>query len=382
MVRIISITGFVSYSLLFAVASCKTGSTSSEKATDLSRFASKGIATISWPCSGMGRELPAGSNSQEDYCEWNREPEKFTGVKESYDGESSSINLNKACIFTTSFDRSRRYFLAQQTLGSGFSKGSPYYATRFNTYETLAGTDSKSDLSSSKGLIKQCISSEVCSINRADCVKQRVSDSQVCRTLNSLGKRNCKLDMNFATAPVITSRPNLSGPNGDKITKLQLSIRSSVADKCWFVTDPTISPGLRNEKNQPYLASEQATLVACDASSIGTKSCDDFADDISVSLNLKISNPECAGGKSSETTKLSTGSYCKLKVATPAAAGPRKGAKTLFVAPPDTEVFIRAFIGDFVSTSVNLGGQIFGSGASRPVFFPTESIKASSCIIK
>ncbi len=380
MVRIFSITDFFSLSLIFTIASCRTGSTSSEKATDLSRIASKGIATISWPCSGMGREFPAGRNSQEDYCEWNRDPEKFVGVKESYDGDLSSVNLSKACIFTTSFDRSRHYFLAQRTLGSEFSKASPYYATRYNTYETLAGKDS--NLGPSNGLIRQCISSEVCSTNKADCVKQRVSDSQICRTLNSLGKRNCKLDLNFATAPVITSRPNLSGPNGDKITKPQLSIRSSVADKCWFVTDPSIEVGLKNEKNQSFLATEQATLVACDALSIGAKSCDEIADDISVNLNLKISNPECAGGKSSETTKLSTGSYCKLKVATPAAAGPRRAAKVLFVAPADTEVFIRAFVGDFVSTSVNRGGQIVGSGGSRPVFFPAGSVEPSSCIVK
>jgi len=349
-----------------------------EKTTDLSRLASKGIAVVSWPCSGMGREFPAGRNSQEDYCEWNRFPEAFVGLKSSDDGESSTINLPKACLFFTSFDQSRRYFLGQRTLGSQFSNTSPYYATRFNTYATLAGGD---PLRSPKGLIQECLSQANCSAGSSGCVKKRVSDSQICRTLNAIGKHKCQLDMDFETAPVITSRPMSSGLNGDKVSKLQLSMRSAVVDKCWFVTDPAIVAGLKNGKGQSFVANEQATLIACDASAIGNKGCDEFAGDISVNLNLKISNPECVGAQSSATKSLNTGSFCKLKISTSAKAGPRKGAKILFEAPAGTEVFIRAFIGDFVSTSMNRAGQVIGSGTSRPVFFPTASIDESSCRI-
>jgi hypothetical protein len=71
---------FLVISMFILVLSCRHNEPNAfEKGIDRSRLKSDGIAVVSWPCAGTGKEYPAGLNSQEEYCEWTREPESYKG---------------------------------------------------------------------------------------------------------------------------------------------------------------------------------------------------------------------------------------------------------------------------------------------------------------
>ena len=377
MKKTLQATGMASILLFFVLSGCRTSSSKSvEKATDTSRLVKEGVIAVSWPCSGMGREFPSGKNAQEDYCEWNRFPEKFVGRQVSSDGKVVPVSMAKACIFNSTFDRSRRYFLSQRTSGVNFSKNSPFYGTRSNTFEFLAGSGNSNE-PASNGLLQRCLSNYPCAGDKEYCNEQRASDSQICRVLNGLGKRQCKLDLGFTVAPTITARASAKS-FGDQAVKPQLSIRSSLVDKCRFVEDPAIKSNLTNSKNQSYSAAEQASLVACDVSEERVKSCDEFASDISVSLTLKVENPQCAGGGSAQSG-LSIGADCKLKRITPILANPRKDSKVLGSTSSGSDLRIRAFVGDYVSATLSKNVELASLESNQPVFVLRNHVDSASC---
>ncbi len=335
---------------------------------------------ISWPCSGTGKEFPPGKNSQEEYCEWTRTPEPFVGRGAKVGGDLEPINLPKACIFTTSFDQTRTYFLTKRTVGTDLSRSNPFRETFANSYAFLAGGAEPDSQIPRKGIIGHCIEGNSC--GGGNCVANRASDPQICRALNSLGSKGCKVNKDFQVAPVITANRVPAQRHGDRIVKPQLTLRADKANSCWFVEDPKVSPGLANPKGESFKPKDQATLVACDAEALNISNCDHLAGDITAGVTLKIDNPSCVGGvdQPAPGPGVRTGVICKLKFPANAFAKSSKDGEVRFTLDTISPFSIRGFLGEFASITVKQGGKEFGAGVGTPTFVEKSSINAESCI--
>jgi hypothetical protein len=262
---------------------------------DPSRLKTEGLAAISWPCAGTGKEFPPGLNSQEEYCEWTRKPESFVGQGDKAStGDAGDINLPKACVFTNSFDQTRKFYLTKNTVGRRVDGSNPFKETFANSYAFLVGGTEPDSGSLRKGIIGHCITGNGCTA--PNCVPTRASDPQICRALNQLGDKGCKVDVSFEVAPVITSGTVPAKRHGDRIVKPQLLVRNTIGDHCWYAVDPAIKPGLKNDKGQMFKASEQKTLVVCNAEALKVNNCDLLANDITVVATLKLASLQCVGG--------------------------------------------------------------------------------------
>ena len=323
---------------------------------DLSGLKTTGIAVVDWSCFGKGKEHPVGRNSQEEYCEWTREPVAFNGVGSLVSGgPEQAITLPKACVFNTSFDQTREFFLTQKVVGvpGKFENQSlPFWGTQFNSYAFLVGGNEPDTRAFRKGIIGHCIERKSCF--QPNCVPDRASDPQICAALNTLGNKGCKVDTGFEVAPVVTAGKVAKGRIGDQIIKPQLAVRPTRAASCYYARDPKFSQGAAN-------ASEQRTLFVCDASPslVPSKNCDDYAPDLSLSIQLKIEDTRCVGGAGlpagvpvvSSAAALKENSVCKILSTTPANVRnqPSLDSVVLVAIPQNFEVLIRGFIGDWVS---------------------------------
>lgn len=314
------------------------------------------IATVDWACSGTGKQHPVGYNSQEEYCEWTRQPIVFSGHgKRILTDGAESLNLAQACLFTTSFDQTRSFYLTHNVLGKDKSQSNPFWATQFNSYAFLVGGREPDSGIERKGIIGHCISGESC--YAPNCVPDRASDPQICRALNQFGERGCKIDMDFEIAPVITSKSVLEGHHGDRVVKPRLSVRPTIASHCWYVEDKNISENLENTNGQRFNPEEQRTLVACDARALNVSNCDAIAPDIASVVALRIEDVQCIEGKKSQNNPNANagsvqpkfgevGVYCKI-IAGDGPANVRAASNSyseiLAKLDPGFEVFIRGF---------------------------------------
>lgn len=364
---------------------------------DFSRLKTEGLATIGWPCAGTGTEFPPGLNSQEEYCEWTRTPESYTGTAVKIEGGAPSvINVPKACIFNNSFDQSRKYFLTRHTVGTRVTSANPFKETYANSYAFLVGGKEPDSPSVKTGIIGHCISGNSCTA--PNCVPNRASDPQICRALNQLGDRKCQVDVGFEVAPVITATTVPPNRHGDRVVKPQLLVRNTIFDNCWYAEDPAIKSGLTNSKGQLFNAAEQRTLVVCDAKALNINNCDQIANDITVVATLKLKSRECVGGAPGPNNPTPTPTpvpdpiptpagpglvdrvFCKIAATTPAFDAPKSDANKRFDLTAGTEIFVRGFVGSFVSATVTVDGREFGAGAGSPTFVARSSIDAASCV--
>ncbi len=367
--------------LLFINACQSTSDKSQELGGDMSRLKTEGIAVILWPCSGTGKEFPPGSNSQEEYCEWTRTPEPFAGRGAKPNGEMEAIDLPKACIFTTSFDQSRNFFLTKRTVGTDLRKPNPFSETFANSYAFLVGGKEPDQPKTRKGIIGHCIEGNKC--GGGNCVENRASDPLICRALNTLGSKGCKVDLGFQIAPVVTASKVSLNRHGDQVVKPQLTMRPEISDSCWFVEDPKVSRGLTNSKGQKFDPKQQATLIACDAQALKIENCDRISSDITTGVTLKISNPSCVGGVDQPVPGVGvrTGAKCRLKVESVARSEPKPDAAARFSVDTLSDFMIRGFLGDFASITITHDGKEFGAGSGTPTFVDRNSINPDSCVI-
>ena len=368
----------VSLSLMSA---CRTTpENSKELGGDMSRLKTDGLAVINWPCSGTGKEFPPGSNSQEEYCEWTRVPEPYVGRGAKPGGEVESINLPKACIFTSSFDQSRNFFLTRRTVGTDLKQPNPYHETYANSYAFLVGGREPDSRILRKGIIGHCVEGNSC--GGGNCVATRASDPQICRALNALGSKGCKVDLLYQVAPVIDANKVPLNRHGDQIVKPQLTMRTDIAESCWYVEDPKVSRGLVNSKGQKFDPKQQGTLIVCDAEALKIANCDHLASDITTGVNIKIVNPSCVGGvdQPAPGVGIKTGAKCKLKSPSVARSAPKPDALARFTVEVSSDFLIRGFLGDFASITITRDGKEFGAGAGTPTFVERSSINADSCV--
>ena len=355
--------------LTLAATNCKTrhmmegeGGGSDANAVDLGSLRTDGLARIDWACAGKGKRNNTGANSQEEYCEWTRKPVAFRGqVFSNSTGSIVSSDLPQACVFTTSFDQTRSFFLTQRVVGNPNkfnNKQDPFWATQFNSYAFLVGGREPDNGVPRDGIIGHCITGKKCS--GPNCVADRASDPQICQTLNTLAGRQCKVDINYQVAPVVTAGAVPSGRMGDQIVKPQLKIARELESTCSFATDPKLASG-RVDPNQ------ERTLVVCDAR--GITNCDSLADRINVVVELKLQNTSCVGGSQGSapaagSVQLGQGNFCK--VLKPEGSNARSTPSSAtddnirINIKQGTEVFIRGFIGDWASVEFSSDGQEFG----------------------
>jgi hypothetical protein len=350
----------------------------------------KNIATVDWPCSGTGKQHPAGFNSQEEYCEWTRNPVVFNGRGQKLrDGSQGAVNLQKACVFTTSFDQSRMYFLTQRVVGQDKGQGGQFWATQFNSYAYLVGGREPDTGIERTGIVQHCMSGQDCFA--PNCIPDRASDPQICRALNQLGRRMCKVDINHEVAPVITAKQVAAGRHGDRVIKPQLSVRPTIAPHCWFVDDPIVPTGLESAKGESFNSAQQKTLLACDASALNVSNCDSLAPDVAAVVTLKIANEEClgSGGQTNPNPSPSpatnqvlfgaSGIYCKLIAADgPANVRAESNSYSSVLAKLESgfEVYIRGYqvvesggvAKKWASVQFEKGGKKFGAGDGVPAF--------------
>jgi hypothetical protein len=369
--------------LLIAVSSCKQRTYNSQ-VTNVSVV--KNIATIDWACSGTGKQHPAGQNSQEEYCEWTRRPIPFSGNgRRVLDGQAVAVKLQNACVFTTSFDQTRTFFLTKNVIDQDKSQYNPFWATQFNSYAYLVGGREPDSGIERRGIIQHCMGGESCFA--PNCIPDRASDPQICRTLNQLGTRGCKVDINFEAAPVISAQKVPARRHGDRVIKPQLSVRPTIAPQCWFVDDPSIGSNLVSATGQPYQAEQQRTLVACDATALGINNCDAIAPDLAAVVTLKVSNEQClTSSQSGDTNKNSgqplfgeVGVYCRIITGDgPANVRSENNSYSAIVTKlnPGFEVYIRGFkINDdngvkkkWASVQFEKDGRKYGAGDGVPAF--------------
>ncbi|MEI8027866.1 MAG: hypothetical protein WCI18_16065 [Pseudomonadota bacterium] len=367
--------------LLSMINACQSAERSQEMGGDMSRLKADGIAVINWPCSGTGKEFPPGSNSQEEYCEWTRSPEPYVGRGAKPNGEMEAINLPKACIFTTSFDQSRSFFLTKRTVGTDLRQPNPYHETFANSYAFLVGGTEPDSLIPRKGIIGHCIEGNSC--DGGNCVANRASDPQICRALNNLGSRGCKVDLDFQVAPVINSSKVPLNRHGDQVVKPQLTMRSEISGSCWYVEDPKLTRGVANAKGQRFDPRQQATLIACDAEALKIDNCDQLSADITTGVTIKIGNPSCVGGVDQPVpgVGIRTGAKCKLKAASMARSEAKTDSVPRFTVDTLSDFLIRGFLGDFASITITHEGKVFGAGSGTPTFVDRNSINPDSCVI-
>jgi hypothetical protein len=357
---------------------------------DTSLLRTKGLAVIDWSCSGTGKSNRSGDNSQEEYCEWNRKPQPFKGsgiavnAANSSGGQVGSVDVARACVFTTAFDQSRQFFLTKQVVGQPAKKSDqagPDWATQFNSYAFLVGGTEPDTGARRDGIIGHCLGRKQCF--SPNCVPDRASDPQICRALNSLGDRGCQVDTKFEIAPVVTASTVGAGRMGDQIVRPQLVVAPILASKCWFARDPKDA----GSKVQPV---SDRTLVVCEAGP-SIAHCDGLADKVSVAVTLKIKDTQCVGGSGNpggggiggtgggtpSATQIAANMLCKIQADEPANARPKpttEGNTPRVMLPKGTEVFVRGFVQDEVtgtarrwaSIDVTLNGTAFGAGATPP----------------
>jgi hypothetical protein len=277
---------------LVMVFSCKIRNHDSSADTlntaNTSSTAAKGsdVKTVFWKCSGRGKMHPAGLNSQEEYCEWTRKPVPFDGSGTMVGStQKENLKLANACVFTTSFDQTREYFLTKSTVGvAGIYKlkSHPFWGTQFNSYAYCLGGGA-------------CVG--------PNCVSSRASDPQICKTLNFFKKQKvpCQVDETFEVAPIVTAGAVPSGRLGDKIVKPQLALSDATTfsppPKCYFAMDPKLSDTSKNAKGQGVDPALERTLLVCDAEVNKVTNCDDFAAEIMVEVSMKLKNPMCLASK-------------------------------------------------------------------------------------
>ncbi|NBW83115.1 hypothetical protein EBR21_15305, partial [bacterium] len=164
--------------LLITMSSCKQRTYNSQ----ISNVSvAKDIATVDWACSGTGKQHPAGQSSQEEYCEWTRRPVSFSGRgRKVLEGKSESVNIQNACLFTTSFDQTRTFYLTKNVIDQDKSQKNPFWATQFNSYAYLVGGREPDSGIERVGIVQHCMGGESCFA--PNCIPDRASDPQICRT--------------------------------------------------------------------------------------------------------------------------------------------------------------------------------------------------------
>jgi hypothetical protein len=384
--------------LFGACRSRNLGGESEVLEVDTSLLRTKGLAVIDWSCSGTGKSNRSGDNSQEEYCEWNRKPQAFRGsgvavtAANATDGKLDTIDVPRACVFTTAFDQSRQFYLTKQVLGQAAKKSDKAgadWATQFNSYAFLVGGTEPDTGARRDGIIGHCLSGKSCVLpdnpkEKVNCVPDRASDPQICRALNELGRKGCQVDTKYEIAPVVTASTVGAGRMGDQIVRPQLVVTPTLASKCWYVRDPRDT----GAKVQP--ASDR-TLVVCEADP-AIAHCDGLADKVSVTVTLKVVNNQCVGGAGNTAAdgaagKVGTGGgvvapgqlaanmFCKIQANEPANARPKPSTvdnKPRAQLPKGTEVFVRELVLDEVdgaarrwaSIDLTIDGKAVGAGAT------------------
>ena len=376
---------------------------------DTSLLRTKGIAVIDWSCSGTGKSNRSGDNSQEEYCEWNRKPQSFRGsgvavtAANATGGQLEAVDVPRACVFTTSFDQSRQFFLTKQVVGQSAKKSDkadPDWATQFNSYAYLVGGREPDTGVRRDGIIGHCLRRNQCF--SPNCVPDRASDPQICRALNSLGDRGCQVDTSFEIAPVVTVNTVAAGRMGDQVVRPQIVVAPTLASKCWYVRDPRDA----GSKVQP---ANDRTLVVCEADP-AIAHCDGLADKVSVAVTLKISDNQCVGGKGNSvadgaggsvgaggggaaTTQLAANMFCKIQAEEPANARPKPslaGNPPRAQLPKGTEVFVRGLVQDEVdgaariwaSIDLTIDGKTLGAGATpaTPTFVAESQFRLNGAV--
>lgn len=356
-------------------------SESNEIHTD--KLQSEGKVIVEWKCSGIGNTNNQGLNSQEEYCEWTRQPETLGG--------------RKVCFYTTAFDGSRKYRLTKsqpKPPGKFSQQDNPFWATQFNSYAFLRGGSEPDTGEARKGIIGHCIEGNKCF--SPNCVPDRASDPEICKGLNFLGSKGCKVEADFQVAPVVTAGSVPEGTHGDKPVKPQLAISEDATRYCTYEVDPEL------QKNKPGVvnANVERTLVKCDVEKSGMSSCDAIAGQLSVMVTLKLSNPQCVGGtggggggNTPSGPGLTDGVTCstfppKDEADKNAISNVRGSAKVTQEGEESNiidklprsfpNIFIRGFVGEFASVSYTRNGEKFGAPA-RPSFLHISQIDKGSC---
>jgi len=159
-------------------------------------------------------------------------------------------------------------------------------------------------------------------------------------------------------------------------------MRSDIAENCWYVEDPKVTPGLVNLKGQKFDPKQQATLIACDAEALKIENCDQLAGDITTGVTLKIDNPSCVGGVDRPVPgrAVRTGAKCKLKNPAIARSEAKTDGAARFTIDVLSEFLIRGFLGDFASITISHEGKEFGAGLGTPTFIDRISINPESCV--
>lgn len=375
--------------IVLGLWSCKNRSynQSSAKKVDISHAKTDGLATITWTCFGKGNKFPADFNSQEEYCEWTRQPVKFDGegVKVTDTPTESKIeplSVAKACVFTTAFDQTRKFYLTKNVVGKNnkFSdESNPFWATQFNSYSFLVGGKEPDDGQNRKGIIGHCLEGNSCT--SPNCVPNRASDPQICDALNGLGDAGCSFDMKFSVSPSVTAGTVPASRMGDQIVKPQIMLDSVTKGACWYAKDPNLAAG----KINPL---EEASLVVCDLDKAKVAKCDDLAANLMVKVTLKIKDRQCVGGQSTPAgVGFIAGAKCTIAKDNANVRSQSQQSDTNIIAVLNkgfNPVIVRGVVGEFVSVFFENGGKKFsappGAQTSSPAFIHKSQFDPNLCV--